>query len=171
MSAPRTAALAALAVLAALAAGALGLQACQGRAQGEGDGRPSGPPPASSLPAAAAAASLPPLADGDGRLEAARVVRRFCILLDSGRLPRAAALLTPGAWPRRELRSIASFRFVSARVYAAPDHRTIVMLTRVRVRTRAPSPLPDGVATLFFTLGRVGTTTGGWLITAVRSSP
>ncbi len=94
----------------------------------------------------------------------------FCSFVDSGRLARAGSQLAPHAWPRRELRAFAAFRFISARVYAAPDARTLIMLTRIRVRTRAPSPLPDGVATLFFTLGRVGTT-GGWLITAVHSSP
>jgi hypothetical protein len=46
----------------------------------------------------------------------------------------------------------------------------VVFLTRVRVTVRGPSPLHDGVNTLFFTLGRDGTT-GGWLITAVTTSP
>jgi len=32
-------------------------------------------------------------------------------------------------------------------------------------------PLPDGLAILFFTLGRAGSSVGGWLITAVASSP
>jgi hypothetical protein len=32
-------------------------------------------------------------------------------------------------------------------------------------------PRRGGVSTLFFTLGRVGTTAGGWLITAVTTSP
>jgi len=31
--------------------------------------------------------------------------------------------------------------------------------------------LHEGVNTLFFTLGRVGTTTGGWLISAITTSP
>ncbi len=99
------------------------------------------------------------------------MVCRFCKLVDSGRLARAGSLLAPHVWPRRELRAFATFHFVSARVFDAPNAHTLILLTRIRVRTRAPSPVPDGAATLFFTLGRVGTTTGGWLITAVRSSP
>ena len=145
------------------------LQACHARTYDGSDVRPAGRPPASSPPATGPAVSLAPPA-GDGRLEAACVIRLFCRFVDSGRLARASSLLAPHTWPRRELRAFAAFRFISARVYAAPDARTLVMLTRIRVRTRAPSPLPDGIATLFFTLGRVGTT-GGWLITAAHSSP
>jgi hypothetical protein len=155
--------------LAALAVSIVGLQACHVRAHDGSDVRPAGRPPASSPPATRPAASPAPPAD-DGRLQAALVLRLFCRFVDSGRLARAGSLLAPHAWPRRELRAFAVFRFISARVYAAPDSRTLVMLTRIRVHTRAPSPLPDGVATLFFTLGRVGTT-GSWLITAAHSSP
>ncbi len=186
MPAPRTAA---AVVLAALAVTLVGLQACRGPAQ-PGQPRPAGPAPSDVSPGPTLAAPAqpasgpPPLAgdesglltpgasEGVARLEAARVLRLFCRLVDMRRLPQAMALLAPGAWSRRELRALAGLRFVSARVYGTPDARSLVMLTRVDVRLRAPSPLPDGAATLFFTLGRVGTTTGGgWLITAVSTSP
>jgi hypothetical protein len=32
-------------------------------------------------------------------------------------------------------------------------------------------PLPDGLAIVFFTLGRAGSAVGGWLITAISTSP
>ena len=82
----------------------------------------------------------------------------------------AACSSGPWVWPRRELAPIARLRFVSARVQEARGRRDVVLLTRVRARLRGPSPLHDGVNTLFFTLGRDGTT-GGWLITAVTTSP
>ena len=134
MSAHRTAALVALA---ALAVSIVGLQACHARAHDGSDVRPAGRQPASSPPATGAVAALAPPAD-DGRLEAALVLRLFCRFVDSGQLARAGSLLAPHAWPRRELRAFAAFRFLSARVYAAPDARTLVVLTRIRVRTRAP---------------------------------
>jgi len=173
MPAPRTAALIALA---ALAVGVLGLQSCRSWQRGA-QGRPAAPGPASSPPASGAlaapgAVALPPQVPADAaRLEAARVLHLFCTFVDSRRYARARTLLLPRVWPLRELRAFSTFRFVSARVYAQPDARTLIMLTRIRIATRAPSPLPDGVATLFFALGRDGTTTGGWHITAVRSSP
>jgi hypothetical protein len=63
------------------------------------------------------------------------------------------------------------FHFRSARVFAAPDARTLVLKARVRVRTERGRQLPDGLSVLFFTLGRAGTAVGGWLITAVSTSP
>ena len=74
-------------------------------------------------------------------------------------------------WSRRALAGVTRFHFRSARVYAAPDARTLVLKARVRVRAGRGRPLPDGLAVLFFTLGRVGSAVGGWLITAVSTSP
>ncbi len=74
-------------------------------------------------------------------------------------------------WSRRVLRGLTRFHFRSARVYAAPDARTLVLKARVRVRSGRGRPLPDGLAILFFTLGRAGSNVGGWLISAVTTSP
>ncbi len=187
MPAPRTAA---LVVIAALALSAAGLQAWRAGQHGA-QSLQAAPESASSQPASGGAAPggaaqgaspsgapapgavvlAPPDDTGGAQLEAARVLHLFCVFVDSHRYARARTLLLARVWPLRELRAFSSFRFVSARVYARPDARTLIMLTRIRIETRSPSPLADGVATLFFTLGRVGTTTGGWLITAVSSSP
>lgn len=109
---------------------------------------------------------------GADYLDAARTVALYCRLLGQGQFARAAALCSRGdLWTRRELQALSTFRFRSARVYAAPDARTVILLTRVRVHAGRGCPLPDGLATLFFTLGRVGTAAGDWLITAVATSP
>jgi hypothetical protein len=108
---------------------------------------------------------------GDGVLEAVRALKRFCDLVDDGRRRAAARLLAgPWVWPRRELHVVTRLRFVSARAQAHSVTGGVVLLTRVRARLRGPSPLHCGMNTLFFTLGRDGTT-GGWLITAVTTSP
>ena len=134
-----------------------------------GAGALASPAASAAPPSPAASTGSPP---ASAPLEAASTVRLFCSLLDSHRRVRAAELLASRrVWPRRELRALATFRFLSARVVAAPSDTAITLRTRVLVHTTAPSPLPNGVATLFFTLGRVGTTTGGWLITAVTTSP
>lgn len=116
-----------------------------------------------------------PAADPAGaaeRLEAVRTVELYCRLVDHGQFARAGMLCSrPDLLTRRELESLRAFRFRSARVYAAPDARTLVLLTRVRVRAGRGCPLPDGIATLFFTLGRVDTGVGGWLIAAIATSP
>ena len=98
-------------------------------------------------------------------------LKRFCDLVDDGRR-RAAARLLAGrwVWSPQELTAIRGLRFASARVQDVRLAGDVVLLTRVRVRLRGPSPLHAGVNTLFFTLGRDGTT-GGWLITAVTTSP
>jgi hypothetical protein len=141
-------------------------------ARPEGRPRVTGPAGEPSAAGSLAAAALPGLSDDARRLDAVRTVKLFCDLVDSGRLwPAAALFATPRVWPRRELRAVRRLEFLSASVDFAPDPHTLVVVARVRASGRAASPVPDGDATLFFTLGRVGTATGGWLITAVTASP
>jgi hypothetical protein len=126
---------------------------------------------ASPSPAAASPGTLDAVSGAD-RLAAVESVRRFCRGVDQGRLWLAAGQLAgPGVWSRAQLRGFTTFRFLSARVVSSPASPTVRLLARVVVRSARPGPLPDGVSTLFFTLGRVGTTTGGWLITAAGTSP
>ena len=96
----------------------------------------------------------------------------YCRLLDDGQYARAGRS-APGAVSGRAARSrrCAHVHFRSARVYAAPDPRTLMLAARVRLRAARGCPLPDGLTTLFFTLGRVGNAVGGWLIVAVSTSP
>ena len=118
------------------------------------------------------AAALPSVSAGAQHLEAVRTVKLFCDLVGSRQLWRAAALFaTPRVWPRRELRAVRRLDFRSARIDFAPDPHTLVVVARVQASGESGSPVRDGDTTLFFTLGRVGTTAGGWLITAVTSSP
>jgi len=123
---------------------------------------------------APAAATWPGAAGspGAGRLEAARTVALYCRLIEGGQFARAGELCAHRRlWSRRALGALTRFHFRSARVYAAPDARTLVLEARVRVRAGRGRPLPDCLAVLFFTLGRVGSAVGGWLITAVSTSP
>jgi hypothetical protein len=132
----------------------------------------SGDPAASSgAPAAPAAEPTTGVAGSGDALAAVQTLKRFCDLVDDGRLHAASKLLAgPWVWPRRELLPIARLRLASARVQQERLSGDVVLLARIRARLRGPSTLHDGVNTLFFTLGRDGTT-GGWLITAVTSSP
>jgi hypothetical protein len=110
--------------------------------------------------------------DGPAALDAVRTVKLFCDLVDGGRLWDAAGLFAaPRVWTRGELRSVRSISFRSGRVFTAPDAASVAVAARVRATVRSGSPVPPGTSTLFFTLGRVGTTAGGWLITAVTTSP
>jgi len=121
-------------------------------------------PPLTPPPAAAP--------DDGGRLEASRTVALYCRLIDQRQFARAGALCSRRRlWSRRAYASLRGFRFRSARVFAAPDARTLVLAVRVRVHAGRGRSLPDGLITLFFTLGRVGSAVGGWLITAVSTSP
>jgi hypothetical protein len=133
-----------------------------------------------ATPSMAAAASVGPQAtalpstpEGAQRLDAVRTVKLFCDLVGSRRLWRAAALFaTPRVWTREELRAVRRLEFRAARVQLAPDHpSTLVVVARVRASGAPESPVHNDNSTLFFTLGRVGTTAGGWLITAVTASP
>ena len=129
---------------------------------------------AAAQPARPAAAAAPPAGDSAAvdRLRAARTVALYCRLVDQGQFARAGDLCAHRRlWSRRALASVTRCHFRSARVYAAPDARTLVLKARVRVRAGRGCPLPDGLAVLFFTLGRVGSAVGGWLITAVSTSP
>jgi len=127
--------------------------------------------PAQPAPTLPGAGATPAAASGSETLEAVQTLKRFCDLVDDGDRREAGRLLTgPWVWPRRQLMPIARLRFISARVQQARVPAEIVLLTRVSARLRHPSPLHDGVNALFFTLGRDGTT-GGWLITAVTTSP
>jgi hypothetical protein len=126
-------------------------------------------PPAVASAAPWLGAAVSPDAD---RLEAARTVALYCRLIEAGQFARAGELCTRWRlWSRRALGALTRFHFRSARVYAAPDARTLVLKARVHVHARRGRPLPDGLAVLFFTLGRVGDAVGGWLITAVSASP
>ena len=130
----------------------------------------AGAPPAIGIHAAA----WPGLTDSTGAacLEAARTVALYCHLIEAGQFARAGDLCARRRlWSRRALGALTRFRFRSARVYAAPDARTLVLKARVRVRAGRDRPLPDGLAVLFFTLGRAGSAVGGWLISAVSTSP
>jgi len=165
-----------LIVLLVVAVAGLVLVVALARVQGgAGDTVASAPPSATAATPSASAAPPSPESTaspstGD-TLQAVTTVKRFCDLVDDRALRSASRLLAgPWVWPRRELTRIARLRFVSARVQDARSANDIVLLARVRARLRGPSPLHDGVNTLFFTLGRDGTT-GGWLITAVTTSP
>jgi len=170
----RRTSLALLAAAAVVAAGVLLGQAC--RRDGAAaplpvDDAPAHIARAAGLPASAAVAAAVSLT-GTDLLEAVRTVDRFCKLV-SGDRRRAAcrSLATPRVWPRSQLRTLRGLRLRSARLVAVPDVRTVVVRTRVNVHARAGCRLRDGINILFFTLGRVGTTTGGWLISAVSTRP
>ena len=106
------------------------------------------------------------------RLEAARTVALYCHLLGRGQFARASDLCAGRRlWSRHALASLGRLRFRSARIYAAPDARTLVLKARVRTHAGRGRPLPDGLAVVFFTLGRAGSAVGGWRITAVSTSP
>ena len=139
--------------------------------------RREGGPAAASAPSVPAGADASPAARpgasaGAQGLDAVRTVQLFCDLVGSHRLWRAAELFaTPRVWTRRELLALRQLDFRSARVDFAPEPSTLVVVARVQASGGPESPVRDGDATLFFTLGRVGTTAGGWLITAVTTSP
>jgi hypothetical protein len=126
-------------------------------------GRPARPAAENASPAATAA---------EDRLRAARTVALYCRLIDQGQYARAGDLCARRRlWSRRALAGVTRFHFRSARVYAAPDARTLVLKAHVHVHAGRGRPLPDGLAVLFFTLGRAGSAVGGWLITAVTTRP
>ena len=175
--------LAVTATLAALAASGLSLHAgCHSPAAAPlavahngvlpsgGAAKPSGAPPRPTSASAVAPS-------GTEILDAVRTVKLFCDLVERGWLWRAGGLCSPPiVWRRHELRALSMFTFLSARIVNAADPRALIIRVRVRVRARHGAAshdkaLHEGINTLFFTLGRVGTTTGGWLISAIRTSP
>jgi len=126
--------------------------------------------PASS--AAAVAAGAPWRLDGRATLEAVRTVKLFCDLVDARRLWDAAGLFaSQRIWTRTQLRSVRALSFSSARVLTAPDPATVIVVAQVEATVSPGAPVPSGATTLFFTLGRVGSTEGGWLIQAVTPRP
>ena len=151
--------------------GVLAVAALWGPDRRDGGGAVAAPAPAGTA-GGPPAATPPDVSEGARRLEAVCTVKLFCDLVGSGRLWRAAALFaTPRVWPRRELRAVRRLDFRSARIHLAPDAYTLIVVARVHASGGPKSPVRDGDSTLFFTLGRVGATAGGWLITAVTSSP
>lgn len=113
---------------------------------------------------------------GSERLDAVRTVQLFCDLVERGWLWRAGGLCSTTVWRRRELRALTRCTFLSARVGVAADPRGLTVIARVHVRPRSAAALRgaalhEGVNTLRFTLERVGTTGGGWLISAIATSP
>ena len=178
----RRTATAALAAAVLVAAGTALHPGCAGRSD-EGSpllpggalaAAPAAPGTRTTGPAAAggpARTRIAPISFGD-RLEAVRTVKLFCDLLGSRRRRQARELLgAPGVLRARELREIRGRAFVSARVKAHALAGTLTVAASVRTSPSRASAARAGVDTLFFTLGRVGTTTGGWLITAVTTSP
>jgi hypothetical protein len=110
--------------------------------------------------------------DGPARLQAVQTVELFCRLLgDRLYWPAAGMFAAQRVWTRADLRSVRALTFRSARVLTAPDPATVTVAAVVNAVVRPESPVPPGDATLFFTLGRVGTTTGGWLIQAITARP
>jgi hypothetical protein len=128
--------------------------------------------PAAALPSGRSEPSSPTDTDGASVLDAARTVALYCHLVEAGQFARAGDLCgSRRLWSRRRLGALSRFHFRSASVYAAPDARTLVIKARVRVHAGRGRPLPDGLAVLFFTLGRAGSAVGGWLVNAVSTSP
>ena len=104
-------------------------------------------------------------------LETACTVAQLTRLVDQRRFDAARRLLAGRrVWPRRELTAIRHIRFISARVWGDPRADGVTLAATVRLSVRRGSPLPSGLTTLFFTLGRDGTA-GDWLVTAVATSP
>ena len=150
----------------------LAVAALSQRSLGGGGAPPSPPSDTAKASVSPPSAALPAASEGAQRLDAVRTVKLFCDLVGSRRLwPAATLLSTPHVWSRRELRAVRRLEFRAARVRAAPDAHTLVVVTQVHAAGGSRSPVHDDDTTLFFTLGRVGTAAGGWLITAVATSP
>lgn len=122
--------------------------------------------------AGAAGAGVSWRLDGRAALEAVRTVKLFCDLVDDRRLWDAAGLFAgQRLWTRAQLCTVRALEFHSARVLTAPDPATVTVAARVRAAARPGGPVPSGAVTLFVTLGRVGSTEGGWLIHAISARP
>lgn len=165
--------------LAATAAGLLATAGAAGRIEPRA-AAPASPAEGVLAPSAAsraAAGTQPgtrpaPALDGPALLDAVRTVKLWCDLVDGGRLWDAAGLFAARrVWTRDELRSVRGLTFLSGRVFTAPEPASVAVAAAVRAAVRGGSPVPPGRSTLFFTLGRAGTTAGGWLITAITTSP
>jgi len=140
--------------------------------RGAGSGPAATASPAADAGGSLQAEALPSVSAAAQRVDAVRTVKLFCDLVGSRRFWQAAGLFAaPRVWTRGQLRAVRRLDFRSARIDFAPDSYTLVVIARVHAGGTSGSPLHDGDTTLFFTLGRVGTTAGGWLITAVTASP
>ena len=125
-----------------------------------------------------AAPAAPPRAAAERRdrparpaSQAACTVAQLTRLVDQRRLAAARRLLAGGrVWPRRELVAIRHIDFISARVWGDSRADAVTLAATVRLAVRPGSPLPSGLTTLFFTLGR-DRSAGDWLVTAVATSP
>jgi len=132
-------------------------------------GAGSGPAAQSPLPPPSPSPSA--LTSAQARLQAARTVEQLVRLIDHHRYTPAARLLRgPWVWPHRELAAIHHARYLSARVWGDPSADRVVLAVQLRLRVSARSPLSNGRQTLFFTMGRDGTS-DDWLVTAVASGP
>ena len=99
-------------------------------------------------------------------LGAVVVARRVCALVDRGSLSAARWLFADGAhWPAGLWRRLRRVRFRSARVVSLRAGQAPIVHLNVRLATPASR---DGLRTLAFTLGRVGTE-GDWLVYAVQT--
>ncbi len=108
---------------------------------------------------------------GTPGLQAASTVAQLTRLVDQRRLAAARRLLAGGrVWPRRKLVAIRHIDFISARVWGDSRADAVTLAATVRLAVRPGSPLPSGLTTLFFTLGR-DRSAGDWLVTAVATSP
>ena len=127
------------------------------------------PGPAAPAPPPRVVAGAVPA--GTTGLQAACAVAQLTRLVDQRRLAEARRLLAGGrVWPRRELVAIRHIDFISARVWGDSRANAVTLAATVRLAVRRGSPLPSGLTTLFFTLGR-DRSAGDWLVTAVATSP
>jgi hypothetical protein len=133
-------------------------------------GRATGPGSSAPAPRITSAAATRQACATAG-LETACIVAQLTHLVDQRRLVAARRLLAGRrVWPRHELLAIRHIRFISARVWGDPRADSVTLAATVCLAVRPGSPLPGGLTTLFFTLGRDGTA-GDWLVTAVTTSP
>ena len=110
-------------------------------------------------------------ARGTTGLEAACTVAQLSRLISERRLAAARLLLADTrVWPRRRLLTIRHIDFISARVWGDSRANAVTLVATVRLAVRRGSPLPSGLTTLYFTLGR-DRSAGDWLVNAVATSP
>ena len=138
--------------------------------------------PAAGSQANGAATTLPPTGSqangavagetvGTRGLEAACTVARLSRLVSERRLAAARRLLAgKRVWPRRSLAAVRRIDFISARVWGDSRANVVTLAATVRLAVRRGCPLPGGLTTLYFTLGR-DRSAGDWLVKAVRTSP
>jgi hypothetical protein len=149
----------------------------------QAQGAPAGVTQASATPIAGAPPTTAPAAGthttgaaasesaGTRGLEAACTVARFSRLVSQRRLAAARLLLVDRrVWPGGRLVAIRRIDFISARVWGDSRADVVTLAATVRLAVRRGCPLPGGLTTLYFTLGR-DRSAGDWLVKAVRTSP